>query len=1231
MRRRKARRPGRRLGALTAGVVILGMAVPAFPAQAAQPVQQVPASGTAGTTDRTTTPGSPLDNAELADVVASSGGAVDVTLVTGDTVSLGLNDDGKPVVRDTEAAHRTGGPATVFHTITRRGQVHVVPNDAMHLLSDGVLDWSLFDLTALSQAVAASGGAEARAEVPVIVTYKDEHDVAKAPKVAGARTGRALRSVGGRSLGIAGNGTWWRGVRGKTGPASAARSAGSLAGVEKVWLNGVSRVSLDVSVPQIGTGVARSRGLDGKGVRVAVLDSGIDATHPDLAGRIEEKTDFTGKAPDAKDGQGHGTHVASTILGDGAASGGKYTGVAPGARLLVGKVCDDNGVCEEADMIAGMEWAAHSGAKVVNMSIGGEPTDGTDPLSMALNRLSQETGTLFVVAAGNAGPGTSSVGTPGVADEALTVAAVDKSDKMAPFSSRGPRPGDYAAKPDIAAPGVAIVAARAAGTSLGTPVDDNYTSASGTSMATPHVAGAAALVAQQHPELRGDQIKALLMSTAKDLGYDEKAQGAGRVDLAEATDPRIIAAGNLSFGRRPHDSAPVTRTVTYSNLTGAAATLDLTASATSGGASAPAGLLTLDRHKLTLPAGGSADVEVTLDSAALGAQGSYGRWDGRLTARDTSGTVRTATRVQAVLEAERAPLTLNVIPPEGATSVTYGDAVFLPVDDRDPLYDGLVAETGGESTTAQLYKAGTYAATIPVTWKDGSGEEQRAVPLAPEVKLTGATTVTLDLRKLVPVSVRTSAATETYSAVSSTARISATGAWAMATALRSDYQARETSHWWALPTGKVRTGTLTQNTYSVRTTPVVTMKAVGGGPALDLAARYQTPDTALVTVEGRQLPSGLLARQEAVAAIPRLATEGRVPVVDAGSGTPAELAAAGVDGKLVLMRPTDLCGTTCDFAELRDTRVKAAAAEGAKGVLVAAPGLTSLGGTYSQLLCPGGPETCPALEPYAALPVVSVDEGQAARLVERLKAHPGTVRIELGGSAEPKVYAASFVAEGAVPSGLQYRLDTARMRPVVQYFHADRPGTVHQLSWLRLSGSTPLLPTLDLPLVPTRSTLTVYLQPQDDAVDRFTAGWGDNTEHSTLTGARSETQEVVLTRQKEVHWNEGPSVPGAARQVRTASGYTVASGPCSACRQGDTFYPTFYVTSSGGGRQAMVGVLNNQSLTENTFGTSACGPTLPELRPTEDALCDFSLKDKSGHEIERRTQELYATDTGEIG
>ncbi len=209
----------------------------------------------------------------------------------------------------------------------------------------------------------------------------------------------------------------------------------------------------------------------------------------------------------------------------------------------------DDGYGSESQVIDGMEWATAEHAKVVNMSLGSDaPTDGTDPMSQAVDTLSAAGQTLFVVAAGNAGDqGASTIGSPGAADAALTVGAVDRDDSLAPFSSRGPRLGDKAVKPDVTAPGVGIVAARASGTAMGTPVDTYYTAASGTSMATPHVAGAAALLAQKHPEWSGPQLKDALISTAHLVsGTKVTEQGGGRIDIGAAMGA-LTATGSVTL------------------------------------------------------------------------------------------------------------------------------------------------------------------------------------------------------------------------------------------------------------------------------------------------------------------------------------------------------------------------------------------------------------------------------------------------------------------------------------------------------------------------------------------------------------------------------------------------------------------------------------------------------------------------------------------------------------
>lgn len=1211
MRSSARRRVNRRWGAVTVGLTVFGMLTTST-ANAADPAPQTAPSGVV----KTNSPQAAA-NDDLARVVSAAGGSVPVTLVTGDTVDVGVDDHGKPVVRDTHSTPRPDGLPVVFHTLTRQGKVYAVPDDALDLVGQGLLDWSLFDLEELVT-LAAAGKSDT---VPVLVTYTGTAATDTTRRVAGASGGRDLASINGRSLKIADNGQWWQGVRGKTASTPAtARSAGSLAGVKKVWLDGMSHIDLEQSVPQIGAPVAWKRGYDGTGVKVAVLDTGIDATHPDMSASIAGQVDFTGSPNGAKDGHGHGTHVASTVLGSGAASNGLRKGVAPGAKLLVGKVCDDQGQCPDDAIIAGMDWAAHSGAKVVNMSLGGEPTDGTDPLSQALNELSRSTGTLFVVAAGNSGFVAQKVVAPGSADDALTVAAVDKNDAMATFSNRGPRIGDGAAKPDIAAPGVAITAARAAGTSMGTPVDQYYTTADGTSMATPHVAGAAAIIAQQHPEMTGQQIKALLMDTAADLGHDLYAQGAGIVDLATATNPQIIPRGNLNFDRLTYPHSAQTKKITYANSTDKATTLHLTLPVSFGdGSPAPAGLFTLSTDTVVVPAHGSAEVSVTLDGRVLGTDGPYGSYNGLLSARDDSGAIQVSSRVHTFLEAQKFPLTLKVVPPAGATDVHYGVVTFTPVDDQVYLHSGQTLTPGADTVTEQLFR-GAYAAQIPVTWRNADGDLQQATPMAPEVSLTKASTVTLDLRKAQPLTVQYPETTETYNATDVINRVSKTGAWTMGTTLSFDYKAAE-PNWWVLPTGKVSQGTLTHDFYSVGTTPVITMRATGGGSSSILSARYVTPDAALSESQGWLRDNGDPSTREASIPVPRLPVKGDLPVVYAGSGSAAELADADVRGKLVLLTPTDICQGTCDYATLRDERVAAASAAGAVGVLIAAPGLTSLGKPSEFDQCLDGPRSCPAIQSYAALPIVSVPYAQAEALIKRIKVHGRHVRIRLGGNAVPRAYTATYHENGQLQQNA-YRLGKDDLDRVDLSFHAARPGVVHQFSWRQSIQGVTASSLVSLPQPPTQQTMTVFAKRENNAISRFSASWAETGADHFLTHNRQEMNDIVLTGTDEIHWNAGPSVPGAAQEVRTKSGFSVSAGPCSGCRQGDTFYPTLFLTDSGGGRQALIGIVDDELLQHDFSELPSCGTTPSATVPNLDFTCDVNLLNASGDAIERRTEHL---------
>ncbi len=301
--------------------------------------------------------------------------------------------------------------------------------------------------------------------------------------------------------------------------------------IEHIWLDLPVHTWLDTSVPLLGVPKGWVSGLRGNGITIAVVDTGVDVNHPDLAGRVAATSDFTGQG--FSDNHGHGTHVCGIAAGNGSASGGQYTGVAPQATLIVAKVLKADGGGLTSDVMAGVEWAVNQRARVINLSLGSSgPADGTDALSAACDA-AWARGVVVCVAAGNDGPSSGTVGSPGAARKVITVGATDDVDAIASFSSRGPTQ-DRRQKPDICFPGVGIAAPRAAGTSMGSVVDDHYTRASGTSMATPHASGSAALILQANPGFTPDQVKGRLMETAKNLGLDGNTQGAGRANVAAA-------------------------------------------------------------------------------------------------------------------------------------------------------------------------------------------------------------------------------------------------------------------------------------------------------------------------------------------------------------------------------------------------------------------------------------------------------------------------------------------------------------------------------------------------------------------------------------------------------------------------------------------------------------------------------------------------------------------------
>src|ERR1700693_586705 len=309
-------------------------------------------------------------------------------------------------------------------------------------------------------------------------------------------------------------------------------------------LNSVKRelaTCLDTSRALINADqVANNLGFNGAGISVAVIDTGIDASHPALAAVVTNQIDLTGLGN--ADGFGHGTHCAGIV----ASQDKTFTGIAPGASLIAIRIMDNGGSMTAANGVAGLQAAVTAGANVASNSWGfthahgvWSDSDGTCILCTAADN-AMAAGVVVVVAAGeedndSSGGLDTHLRCPGMARSVITVAASDKADAMASFSSIGPTP-DGRTKPDITAPGVNINSCKAVGTALGPVVDPagNFIMLSGTSMATPHIAGVAALMLSKTPTLTPAQVKGILMASTVTLGAPAISMGTGRIDALVA-------------------------------------------------------------------------------------------------------------------------------------------------------------------------------------------------------------------------------------------------------------------------------------------------------------------------------------------------------------------------------------------------------------------------------------------------------------------------------------------------------------------------------------------------------------------------------------------------------------------------------------------------------------------------------------------------------------------------
>lgn len=825
---------------------------------------------------------------------------------------------------------------------------------------------------------------------------------------------------------------------------------------------------------------------------------------------------------------------------------------------MIGKVLNNAGSGQDSWIIDGMGWATANGAKVVSMSLGGDPTDGTDPLSQAVNDLTASTGALFVIAAGNSGPAPGSLTAPGAATAALTVAATDKTDKLAGFSSRGPRQ-DGALKPDIAAPGVNITAARAAGTTIGPIVDEQYTTISGTSMATPHVAGAAAILAQVHPDWTADQLKPALMSTAKDDGFTVYEQGAGRVDVARAHRQQVFATtSNVDFGRlNPGQQPdPVSKQISYTNLGTAPVTLTLTRSLRQiGGDAVPDGAFTGD-DTVTVPAGGTATTTVTLDVKQVG----VGRYTGAVVAADTAAGVSLTTAVGLDLQPPRKKLTIRVINREGQPTLNFFPT-FMSVRAVDVPDTGSVRMTRiGDNVFQAFVEAGTYSAVGQMRWVDpATSVNNLAYLINPQIEVTGDTDVTLDARAAKPVTMRTPRPTAPYGQVITHLRSRWDGMQLVSVTMGGLSFAQFPIL--VTPTEKVTKGVFGFNVSRMLANPQITMR-VTGKDVFDLQLFHRGYSDRRQRMGGTAIGGPVW--------MPWPATHARVELVDVGFARPEDLVGKNLKGKLAVMQwggfDRQPGGTPDGIPEsvIWTDWVHGLKEAGAIGYIAVSNPPTDLEKNFAY-----STPTTFVLQPTpdspkdVDLPEVQVSRDQGRELIKRLQQGPVSVDLNV----DPNIHYIEQiypVYDQQVPDSPAVVLKDDQMVAVDANNYSAQPAMLATGAGVFLSGS----------------------QGFGGSVDVFSAGPSRRTEYFGPLNART-----ILNKTRR--YSISPAdvarrVTGYAKAgKRTERWFALASAPgsvnlgdafdaqdpnarvawyfCNVCREGDLFWPFMDLAAWGDG------------------------------------------------------------------